>query len=67
MIRPSVWDGMGREVPLICIRDQARGVRHFNTSGKSGGGNLRSAPSEIFLREGLDKGINSDLLDQQLS
>jgi hypothetical protein len=32
---PLWWDGMAQEVKLICLRDQARSLRHIGTTGKS--------------------------------
>jgi hypothetical protein len=32
---PLWWDGMAQEVKLICLRDQARPLRHIGTTGKS--------------------------------
>jgi hypothetical protein len=32
---PLWWDGMAIEVKLICLRDQARPLRHISTTGKS--------------------------------
>jgi hypothetical protein len=32
---PLVWDGMAQEVKLICLRDQARSLRHIGTTGNS--------------------------------
>jgi hypothetical protein len=32
---PLWWDGMAQEVKLICLRDQARSLRHIGTTGNS--------------------------------
>jgi hypothetical protein len=32
---PLWWDGMAIEVKVICLRDQARSLRHIGTTGNS--------------------------------
>jgi hypothetical protein len=57
MIRPSERDGTAQNLPLIWVCDQADGVRHFNTTGKSVRWLFGGTASEIFLQTGLDSRI----------
>jgi hypothetical protein len=47
--RPSVWDGMALNVPLICGRDQSRRDATFQHDGQISNGPATAPSSEKFF------------------